>query len=359
MWGEDATEDFVETGGDTIALGGPNLQIPNEESGQLIDLDRYWATLKFDFGAFRFGRMAGGAWGLDFGNDNEDYYRARFDTKFGDLATGFIVQKNAEDDYGASGAADQDADVYYLYGNYKAEVGSFGLLGVYLNDKRNQYTDTTKYALLPYFDTQFGNFGLRGELIWETGEMDPDNNALPANPSVDIDGMTYMIEGDYTFGDWKLMAGYAFCSGLDNSGDYTIGNAWYGGIGDDWDLLLVGMDKPGLINGHAKTNGIGETTAMSGIKLAYIDLAWKAHKKLKVWATYGHVTADTVESFPAGTDDDIGQEIDVNFIWTIAKNLKWLWRFGYWDTGDFWKGAEGITNLDDTFTVFHKLALKF
>ena len=166
-------------------------------------------------------------------------------------------------------------------------------------------------------------------------------------------------EGDFKVGDWKFMAGYAFCSGQDNSGDYTIGNAYYGGIGDDWDLLLVGMDKPGIINGHAKTDGTGETIGLSGVKLAYLDIAWKASKTLKFWATYGHMTADTVDMFPAGTDDKIGQEFDVNFSWKIAKNLAWLWRFGYWDTGDFWKGAEGITNLDDTFTVFHKLALKF
>jgi hypothetical protein len=55
----------------------------------------------------------------------------------------------------------------------------------------------------------------------------------------------------------------------------------------------------------------------------------------------------------------MGTEFDVNAKWQIMKNLDWKGRFGYLDAGDFWKDTGGITNLDNTWSMYHELTLKF
>jgi len=327
-----------------------------ENTGTYIDVDRAWMTVTTSFGKFAGGRMAGGSWGLTFGDDNEDYDRIRFDTKFGNVSTGVIVQKNVERDSNESGDSipgqvDADTDVYYAYGLYGADFGKIGLLGAFQNGKSTTTADTTKYALLPYFDTKFGNFGVRGELAWATGDTDPD---AAAAATTDIEELMWNLEADVTFGAFKFTAGYAWVQGDASAADTKSqeANQVYGGIGDDWDLLVVLMDVDTFINGHA----YGSFPA--GVKLWYAQLDWKANKTWNFWTTIGGATAQNTGQYGVNASDKMGTEIDVNAQWAVMKNLKFLVRFGYLDAGDFWKST-GITNLDNTYSAYQQWTLSF
>jgi hypothetical protein len=328
-------------------------QSAKAKSTDLNDIDRLWMTIKLPFGKIAAGRMAGGAWGLTFGDDNEDYDRVRFDTKIGKVSTGVILQKNAEADWGSKGeGTDADTDTYYVYGLYGADFGKIGLLGAYVNGKSTTTVDYTKYALLPYMDLKFGNFGLRGELIWANGERDPDS---ATGATTDIEELAWNLEGDVSFGAFKVTAGYAWVQGEDTDPlTVTESNAVYGGIGDDWDMFVVMMDVDQLINGHA----YGSFPA--GVKLAYGWFDWQARKDLSFSVGVGMAEAESVDMYPAGTDDKIGTEYGFHAKWDIMKNLSLGLNFGYFDTGDFYKqGGAGITNLDNTYTGYWDLRLYF
>jgi len=337
---------------------------PKAKNTTSIDVDRLWMTVKVPFGSFAGGRMPGGAWGLTFGDDNEDYDRLRFDTKFGDVSTGVIYQKNLEQRYNST-----DSDTYYLYGNYKANIGSIGLLGAYTNDHTHSAYNRYKYNLLPYADLQFGNFGVRGELIWGNGKKEVK---AAGAADTDIEELLWNVEADFAFGPFKVTGGYAWVQGEDNDPTKEkMSNAYFGGIGDDWSPLLVMMDIDTLINGFAgdavsgsldPTDSI-DAVAFSGVKLAYIQADFKINKDWKVWVVGGWATTETdkyytgVEGVPL--DDDIGKEADINVGWNIMKNLKAKFSFGYFWAGDFYKTFNGANNVDDTFTGQAQWTLSF
>jgi hypothetical protein len=87
--------------------------------------------------------MAGGQWGLDFGNyGTNGSDRIKFTTAIGDLALGAIIEKRVDEDTPLItniNAIDDDADfdVYHLFGVYKQETFETGLLLSYGRDRRN------------------------------------------------------------------------------------------------------------------------------------------------------------------------------------------------------------------------------
>ena len=114
------------------------------------------------------------------------------------------------------------------------------------------------------------------------------------------------------------------------------------------------MDVDQFINGHA-----GGGSFPAGVKLWYGQVDWKLNKTWSLWATVGGATAESLDMYPAGTEDDMGTEFDVNAKWSVMKNLAYKIRFGYMDAGELWKNANGITNLENTYTIYHNLTLKF
>jgi|GEM_PF-3487674 len=322
-------------------------QSSEAKSTGLMDIDRLWMTITAPFGKFALGRMAGGAWGLTFGDNNEDYDRIRFDTKFGPVSTGIILQKNAELDSPTATESDNDVDVYYLYGVYRADFGAIGLLGAYVNNKSVTTVDTDAYNLLPYFDLKFGGLGVRGELKWATGEKDPD--AVGA-ATTDTEELAWTLQADYTLGAFKFGGGYAFVQGEDADPlTETVSNKGGGGIGDDWDLFIVATDVDQVVN----TNGFGVLD--TGVSMWYVDAEWKINK---AWALTGRVGGFKADEVAAGVDDAIGMEYDLDLAWNVMKNLKWRFTGGYFDADDYFK-SQGITNIDNTYTLRHQLTLSF
>jgi len=319
-----------------------------DKSTNLMDIDRLWMTITVPFGKFAVGRMAGNAWGLSFLDNNEDYDRIRFDTKVGKVTTGIIFQKNVDLDYSTKTQSDRDLDVYYLYGVYKDDFGAAGLLGAYVNNKTTITVDNFKYALLPYFDVKFGGVGLRGELLWSTGEKDPD---LAGAATTDTNEFAWTLQADYSFGPVTVGGGYAWVQGTgsDPLNDKSTNFAGMG-LGDDWDLFIVATDVDQIVNENSNAWGILTT----GVKMWYADAEWKINK---AWTATARVGGFTAEDVPTGVDDKIGMEYDLDISWAVMKNLKWRFTGGYFDTGDYFNAL--ITHPDNTYTLRHQLTLSF
>jgi len=312
-----------------------------------IDFRRAYATVLTDFGKFDIGRMSGGAWGTTFGDWEGDYDRIKYTLPYSDnLTLVGIIQKSAEGDTATGTGADNDMDVYYLAGIYKMENATLGLLGAYVNGRDTPNVDVNKRVLIPYFKSQFGDLAIQGELIYEFGGIET------AAADTDIAGLAYNVEVNYDIaGPFSFEAGYAYVSGEDSGTDTTIGNKSYGGIGADWDKFVVFADADCLLN---------DTTVQSvtkyGVKLWYVGAKYALTEDITLWGNIG--AASAAESLTAA-DDSYGTEYDISMSWNVMDNLTYTLRAGFLQAGDLWKTIKSVTEVDDTFTIYHKLQVDF
>jgi hypothetical protein len=348
---------------DNYKLGGVSA---TESGGTLIDIDRAYLTIISDFGKFDIGRMSGGAWGTTFGDAENDYDRIKYTLPYSDnLTIVGIIQKNTEGDADnvagdTINGSDQDKDTYYLAGIYKFENAVAGLLAAYANGREKGTVDVNARALVPYFDAKFGDFGLKGELIYEFGDIDTGDSTT----SGDISTLTFNLEATYDVpGPFSFEAGYAYASGNENANNLEAGNATYGGIGEDWDKFVIFSDADMLLNS-------GKAVSTFGVKLWYVGAKYALTEDITLWGNIGGATADqqkgiqTTQIFGAGTaststSDSYGTEYDINMSWNIMDNLTYTARLGFLQAGDLWKTINGVTEVDDTFTIYHKLQVDF
>ena len=258
-----------------------------------------------------------------------------------------IIQKSGEGDTTTGTGADNDMDVYYLAGIYKMENATLGLLGAYINGRTTPTVDVNKRALLPFFKAQFGDLALQGEIIYEFGGIET------AAADTDITGLAYNLEATYDIpGPFSFEAGYAYTSGQDeNSADTEIGNKGYGGIGLDWDKFVVFADVDCLLNDTAS-----KAVTEYGVKLWYVGAKYALTEDITLWGNIGGASASDSRS---AADDSYGTEYDISMAWNVMDNLTYTLRAGFLKAGDIWKTINGVTEVDDTFTIYHKLQVDF
>jgi len=370
-----------------------------------FDLDRMWASIKTPYGVLDVGRMAGGQWGLDWGNyGTNGSDRIKFTTAIGDLALGAIIEKRIEADSNtALNAIDDDADfdVYHLFGVYKQETFETGLLLTYARDRRNQGANTTVYV--PGFITaptatvgqnakvsetdyynfnlygifNFGPFTLQGEVQHEWGDI--DWYAIGA-AGTDIDTWMWNIEGQYAAGPFSIALGIGWVEGQDEKdwagiaagtggGEATAANAANGGIGNDFAPLFVMTDVDAALNSHNWVAG-RNVAAQLGVEMIYMTASYAATETLSFGLNAGYArTEEDWHGGPAGVanyDDDYGWEVDLTMSWDAMDNVNYALAFAYVDTGDAYaqahnnvpSGAAG-SDGDDVWAMRHTLTINF
>jgi hypothetical protein len=87
-------------------------------------------------------------------------------------------------------------------------------------------------------------------------------------------------------------------------------------------------------------------------------VGWKLNPQLALVAQYAWLKADEK---PNGFEsDDYGNEFDIYATYKLYNNLSYTVGFGYFWTGDYFKGtASATTSLDDTFLVMNALNFAF
>ena len=366
----DALDDDVW--GDTNNLEGDK----NEAN---IDWDRVYMTIMSDVGMFMIGHQQAGVWGLDFFDDDYNDDRIKYTGKTGDVYFGAIIQKTSEVDsesaWAADGESDADTDVYYLFGGIKQEGMEAGLLATYARDTTTDAMTVTKQALLPYGKFTAGPLSVRGEIVYEFGDMDFDGST----PDTDIDALSYALEGSFSLDMARLYLGWVSVSGQEDGDDMTMGNMTYGGLGDDFNPLAILTDDLGgkMLNSKARLSNImqvdagllpptalssADMVALCGVNLLYAGADVAVNDKLTVAGIIGYAMANEDDILTGTTIDDVyGTEIDVTVTYQIMDNLEYEATLAYLMTEDLLAATKGVgpNNADDNFGIMHQIKASF
>lgn len=270
-------------------------------------------------------------------------------TKFGDdaivffadptkeLHIGLLTAKFRED---SANKAD-DADTYVGLFVYKGQ--GFNLSGdvTYVDDK-DHTTDN---------NIHFWNFGLRGDTKVDSVKLKADVE-LQAGKITTVDqkfrGYAVLVGADAKVSDVNVTAEFAYGSGDNDANDDKI-KAFVTSLGADKHFTYVyeyrtpnacGIQYGGLCNTmYVKLGASGNLTKEISASLnAFLLRAAKTQ---------------------AGTDKDIGFEIDPKIVYKIDKNLSYWVEGGYLFAGDYWKGGNPNASVDDAYAIRHGIMLTF
>lgn len=349
----------------------------NERFGQTAKTttaswDRSWASIKTPYGLLEVGRMQGGTWGLDINDIEAAADRIKYTMPIGNLTVIGIFEKVSEldavNDYTALAGgdrgirADKDADAYHLGLVYKMENVTMGLLSSYSRNATVDTVLTSQYIFQPYFVAKFGNFGLKGEGRIINGSTEYTRTAAGVRADLDVSGQNAYIAGTAQFGPVGLELGYAYCSG-DNSNsdnDQENGATW----GSEYTPFVVLTDVDSLINGPG---GNDSKIAALGYHVLYGSIDYNLTEAITLTGLFATATTDEKRAY---SSDDIGNEFDLKFNWKVMPNLTYQVLYGYFWSGDIFKNANSVyqtattsraalTNVDDTWTLYHQLEITF
>jgi hypothetical protein len=85
-------------------------------------------------------------------------------------------------------------------------------------------------------------------------------------------------------------------------------------------------------------------------------VGYQVNPQLTIVAQYAWLKADEVAS---NWDDEYGKEFDLYATYKIYNNLSYTVGFGYFWTGDYFKGGAPSTNLEDNYLLMNQLTLSF
>jgi hypothetical protein len=404
-------------------------------SNRDTDWDRLWMSITTDYGKLEVGRMTGATWGTNFLDCAASADRIKYTIAFDELIMGAVYEKGGDsskngevDSYYTS--TDSDYDKYFLFGLYKSEMITGGLLIGWYNDKRgSDIYDTyltyqgvtgacgtdiaaapgnplTPFGVTPY-DREFWFFNpygvvkvddltVQAEIFYHIGkfwEFDQaqykDINKYPFGDNAgkklknwDYDAWAWNLEAQYDMGPFNFQAGYAWLQGQGET-DYSKSdkiNA-IGTIGCDWEKLwiLTGTEDDNLyVQGSGPECGLGgwgnlgdgpsaTSLAQNGAKIFYVGAGFKPMENLNLEVLYGNAKAEAPLSDK--WSKDYGSEYDFTLTWDIMDNLKYTFIAAYLDAGDFFKdsssytaslhGTAPISDLENTYSLFHELELSF
>jgi len=335
-----------------------------------IDFDRAYINFKTKLGIFEIGRMQAKTWGNKFADAYTDRDRIKYILPLGDLTVVAVYGKKISTDHDSSAVADGDYDGYSLAGVYKMKNGVTGLL-LHLESNMTDIgapagdsVDKKEFFVNPFVDiTIMDNIKLLGELKYQFGEWDYDNRA-----DDDIARFAANIEATAGLGAFSVTGGYAYVSG-DANGDADNEQTWFmGGVGGDWDRIWILTNNED--RSYTNLGGLGNLTdgsnpfdpnvddaaARYGAKIAYLGGNISPMEGLDVGLL---VALSKAEDVPAGWSDEHGMEWDLTLSYKIYDNLSYNFIAAFLAAGDFWKRDDPSVDLENTYSLYQQLKLKF
>lgn len=368
---------------------------------QNISWERAYVTFNALYGVFDVGYQQSRVWGTcafcdDYDTDAGIHYRYMM----GPWTFGLEWEKRAGTDgfasapYGlapnqigeGSGAqggnnlpgSDNDHDIYNIYAIYRWATGQAGLRFQADRDASDGNLDgtytagfvgaapnnqtyapfggflggwvATFYEIAPYVQWKSGPFDLESELRWVFGTIDVD---APGRSDIDREGISFYLMGKYTMGAFYGGLEFAWITG----DDPATTDKWEAGQpgGQAWDpLLMFGNYWFTKYNG-AMGGQIGPNEANLIMFKPFVG--WKVNPQLEVVVQYAWLKADEK---PTGyVDDYYGSELDIYANYKLYNNLTYTVGFGYFMTGDYFKGTNAAASLDDNFLVMNALNFAF
>jgi hypothetical protein len=416
VWGENAAAAAPSPAAADLNMGA----IATERN---ISWERAYVTFNALYGVFDVGYQASRNWGTcafcdDFDSDAGIHYRymmgpwtfgLEYEKRAGAEPTLPMALSSGEGSRQGGytvGGTDNDHDVYHVFAIYRWATGQAGLRYEFdrnatdgalaaserkggisparsagparpaSSSPRSRPThgpsSSTRWSawtysfheLAPYVQWASGPFSIEAELRYIWGKIDVDGAA----PDIDRKGWSLYLNPKYTMGAFYGGLEFAFISGDDPSTTDKIEAGVQGG--QAWDpLLMYGnywFSKHQAILGQVRNNTGAfvnniPATAAGGNELNLIMfkpyVGWVVNPQLSIVAQFAWLKADEK---PAGfVDDDYGREFDIYANYKIYNNLTYTVGFGYFWTGDYFKGNNPNANVDDTFLVMNALNFAF
>jgi hypothetical protein len=268
-----------------------------------------------------------------------------------------------------------DHDVYQIWGIYRWATGQAGVRfemdydaasGKIVSNQGvtplsavalGEYT-TTFYEFAPYLQWKYGPFDLEFEFRYVWGDISRNSGGNWSR-----NGYSVYVNPKYTAGPWYGGLEFAYITGDDQS----TTDKYEAGVpgGQAWDPLLMFGNY-----WYTKYNGAmtGFATAVNGqatsvgpyeqnLLLFKPYVGWNVNPQLSVVAQYGWLKA---QQKPTGfSGDTYGSEFDIYATYKIYNTLSYTVGFGYFWTGDYFKGTNSGNNITDTYMVTNALNLTF
>jgi len=369
--------------GDSDNPNAANLLGQDESSN--IDFDRVILQIKTPWGGwFDIGRMGARAFGLTFVDDQTDRDRIKYTHPLGDLTVLAVVGKKASgDDLGHDPVrmtSEGDWTGYSLAGILKLPIGKAGLLLHLDSDQRkpdmngdgvpdmmdwnqdgepDEDADRKEFFINPYWDvTLMDTVNFVGEVKYELGKWEYD-----LGPNSDVKRFAANFEANAalpTTYPVRATVGYAYMSGdfdfLTDDTDYE--QKWYkGGIGADWEKVWILTNDSDL--GASTMGGIGNLVygaGRYGAQMVYLGVSVSPLDGLDLGLLFATSTATDVAP---GWSDEHGIEWDLSLSYKVMDNLTYDVIAAFLSAGDFWKLGVKNADLENAFSVYQQLTLKF
>lgn len=345
-----------------------------------VDWDITYINYTSPIGLFQVGYMEDYTWGTIWGNrtTGPTTGQIKYFVPIGPVTMVFAYAKEEENNLSIQGgyqAEDVDFDSYRVGPIFKfksdAAAGEAGILFVYNNV--NQYRvlpfnpqagsvpfKQDMYLFMPYFKAKVGPVAMQGEINYAIGKRDFETNLVDDR---DINSLTAWFDADANFGMFSVGGSLAYVMGQDPK-EEDIQDALTGGR--DWNpCLIMGNNNMfyswiGPISGNvAAAPGNAFRGAVNGelnnVIFGQIRGSVTPIPQLTAGMSLSYARAD--EDF--GGDSEKGFEVDLTGTYKITNNLSYMLGFGYYFTGDFYKGPEGKGKIEDDYVVLNKLTLSF
>jgi hypothetical protein len=333
-----------------------------------IAFDYAYVKYETPIGTFLAGAMPGGTFGTVFNDSEEPRYRIKYASPdYSGFSWTATIEKNKDNDYSAvnqtSTNTDADMDTYYLTGVYKAKNWATGLLYGYQIDNSNTANTVivaanrykaTKHVFNPFFTAAFGPVKLQGEIKYEVGERDYESEAISDQ---DIDGFAGMLDAVATFGPVYVGGTFAYAKGDVDSNDKVTGTVT-GGM--DWSPTLIMWNEDrarwvGNIRSSAAIDGF-DSAGFANAYLYQLRVGIKPVEKLDICLSGSYAQRDkTLDNY----DNELGYEFDLTGTYKITNNLSYMLGAGYLITGDYFKGANQTSEVENDYMIINKLTLTF
>jgi hypothetical protein len=347
-----------------------------------ISWERAYVTFNALYGVFDVGFQESRAWGTcAFCDDND---------MMGPWTFGLEYEKSTYQDGGSGassgegsgqgganlGGTDNDHDIYHIFAIYRwatgqaglryeldrdATDGKFGALSA--GNTRVAFYGTpgltsvewvsTFHEISPYLQWVSGPFSIEFELRYIFGKTEYNGSTQ----DVDRKGYSLYLNPKYTAGAFYGGLEYAWITGDDpattdkNEAGVPGGWSWSPFLifGNFWNVKYQGS------LGTGATAGVGSRETNVMMFKPYVG--WKVNPQLELVAAFGWLKADQK---PAGyQSDDYGREFDIYATYKLYNNLSYTVGFGYFWTGDYFKGTSATTNIENSYTIMNALNFTF
>jgi hypothetical protein len=256
-----------------------------------------------------------------------------------------------------------DFDFYAVHADTKFSDSLKGGAAVYFLDRNNfDGTDTADfeawYAGLNA-DARFGNFGLKGFVLYQNGEIDTDGGV-----DVDTEALAASVKGSMVIPNGDVGLRLIYFSEDDDDDDF---GGWIGNVGAfDFVYENLGIFLTDIYVNNAAKERYAMIAAQNGFGLfgAVLSGNHKLPSDYYVKWGAGYFTALTDDVDDDGTEEvageDLGYELAAQVGRKFAEKVDVSLRGNYASFGDFFDGiVAGGKDPDDIFKVVAMLSVDF